>query len=50
MLRNLVELFDESFLENIEDRITELEDYFETVYPGKKDPEYIQKLKGMCRE
>ena len=50
MLRNLVELFDESFLENMEGRISELEDYFLTVYPGKKDPEYIQKLKGMCRE
>ncbi len=50
MLRNLVELFDESFLDNMEVRISELEDYFLTVYPGKKDPEYIQKLKGMCRE
>ena len=50
MLRNLVELFDESFRDNMEDRIAELENYFATVYPGKKDPEYIQKLKGMCRE
>jgi len=50
MLRNLVELFDESFADNMEDRISELEDYFATVYPGKKDPEYIQRLKGMCRE
>ncbi|MHC4351666.1 MAG: glucosamine-6-phosphate deaminase [Planctomycetota bacterium] len=50
MLRNLVELFDESFLDNMEVRISELEDYFTTVYPGKKDPEYIQNLKGMCRE
>ncbi|MHC4703663.1 MAG: glucosamine-6-phosphate deaminase [Planctomycetota bacterium] len=50
MLRNLVELFDESFLGNMESRISELEDYFATVYPGKKDPDYIQKLKGMCRE
>ncbi|MHC4700514.1 MAG: glucosamine-6-phosphate deaminase, partial [Planctomycetota bacterium] len=50
MLRNLVELFDESFLSNMESRISELEDYFATVYPGKKDPDYIQKLKGMCRE
>lgn len=50
MLRNLVELSDESFLDNMEGRIAELEDYFATVYPGKKDPEYIQKLKGMCRE
>lgn len=50
MLRNLVELFDGSFLNNMEARINELEDYFTTVYPGKKDPDYIQKLKGMCRE
>jgi glucosamine-6-phosphate deaminase len=50
MLRNLVELFDKSFWDNKEDRIAELENYFATVYPGKKDPEYIQKLKGMCRE
>jgi glucosamine-6-phosphate deaminase len=50
MLRNLVELFDESFRDNMEDRIAELEHYFTTVYPGKKDLEYIQKLKGMCRE
>jgi len=50
MLRNLVELFDDSFLDNAEIRISELEDYFATVYPGKKDPEYIQKLKGMARE
>lgn len=50
MLRNLVELFDESCADNMEDRISELENYFATVYPGKKDPEHIQKLKGMCRE
>jgi len=50
LLRNLVELFAESFADNMEERISELEDYFATVYPGKKDPEYIQRLKGMCRE
>jgi len=50
MLRNLVELFDDSLLDNAEIRISELENYFATVYPGKKDPEYIQKLKGMARE
>ncbi|MBN2312496.1 MAG: hypothetical protein JXM79_01115 [Sedimentisphaerales bacterium] len=50
MLRNLVELFDGSFLSNMDARINELENYFATVYPGRKDPDYIQKLKGMCRE
>src|SRR4030095_14174261 len=28
----------------------ELIDYFESAYPGKQDPEHIQRLKGMCRE
>lgn len=50
MLRNLVELFDDGFLGNAEARISELEDYFATVYPGRKDPDHIQKLKGMARE
>jgi glucosamine-6-phosphate deaminase len=50
MLRNLIELYDESFLANLDHRIGELEDYFATTYPGKKDPDYIQRLKGMCRE
>lgn len=50
MLRNLVELFDDSFIKNMEGRIIELEEYFTNVYSGRKDPEYIQKLKGMCRE
>ena len=50
ILRNLIELSDESITDNMERRISELEYYFATVYPGKKDPEYIQKLKGMCRE
>jgi glucosamine-6-phosphate deaminase len=50
MLRNLIELFDASFLDNVDRRIGELGEYFALTYPGKKDPEYIQKLKGMCRE
>jgi len=50
MLRNLLELFDASFLDNVGRRIAELGEYFSNTYPGKKDPEYIQKLKGMCRE
>jgi glucosamine-6-phosphate deaminase len=31
-------------------RIDELINYFETQYPGKKDLDHIQRLKGMCRE
>lgn len=50
LLRNLVEVFDEARLENLRDRTQELEHYFATQYPGKKDPDYIQRLKGMARE
>ena len=50
LLRNLIELLGERFLDNIDGCIAELEDYFATAYPGKKDPEHIQKLKGMSRE
>ena len=50
LLRNLIEVFDESDLENLLDRVNELINYFETQYPGKRDLPHIQKLKGMCRE
>jgi glucosamine-6-phosphate deaminase len=50
MLRNLIELFGNSFLRDMDRRIGELEDYFDTAYPGKKDPQHVQKLKGMSRE
>lgn len=50
VLRNLITIFDEHDLTNIKHRIDELENYFETQYPGKKDLEYIQRFKGMVRE
>lgn len=50
LLRNLIEIFEESSLDNLRDRIDELISYFETQYPGKKDLPYIQLLKGMMRE
>lgn len=50
LYRNLVELFGEPQKEKVEDHVEELIDYFESAYPGKKDPEHIQRLKGMCRE
>ncbi len=50
LLRNLMEVYDESSLSAIGDRMTELKHYFGSVYPGQKDPEAIQRLKGMCRE
>ncbi len=49
-LRNLVVVYEETNLDDIKNRIPELEHYFETQYPGKKDPQYIQRLKGMSRE
>ncbi len=50
MLRNLIELFGADRLAHVDRHLTELDDYFTSTYPGKKDPEHIQKLKGMCRE
>jgi len=50
LLRNLIQLFDEHDLNNLKHRTAELQHYFETQYPGKKDPDFIQRLKGMCRE
>jgi glucosamine-6-phosphate deaminase len=50
LCRNVIELFGEKTTDKVEDRVEELIDYFETAYPGKKDPDYVQRLKGMCRE
>ncbi len=50
MLRNLVELIDVNSLQDVERCVAELEEYFASAYPGKKDPERIQRLKGMSRE
>ena len=50
LLRNLVAVYDETDLRAIRHRMEEIEHYFQTIYPGKKDPENIQRLKGMCRE
>ncbi len=50
LLRNLVSLFDGEKGEKLVERINELISYFETQYPGKKDPPDIQRLKGMMRE
>lgn len=49
-LRNLIAIYDTIDLSEIKKRIAELETYFLTQYPGKKDPEDIQKFKGMARE
>ncbi|MCA9735125.1 glucosamine-6-phosphate deaminase [candidate division KSB1 bacterium] len=50
LLRDLIAVFDERDFQNLKDRIIELDSYFEKQYPGKKDLEYIQRLKGMSRE
>ncbi len=50
LLRNLITIFEEYDRQNIKNRLPELEHYFKTQYPGKKDPQHIQQLKGMCRE
>jgi glucosamine-6-phosphate deaminase len=50
LLRNLIEIHEETDLRAILDRVQEIKHYLRTVYPGKKDPEPIQRLKGMCRE
>jgi glucosamine-6-phosphate deaminase len=50
LLRCLTEVFDETDLSNLKDRIDELLHYFQSEYPGKKDLPHIQRIKGMCRE
>jgi glucosamine-6-phosphate deaminase len=50
LLRNIIFIYKDADLESFEDRIKELIQYFKTQYPGKKDVENVQRLKGMCRE
>jgi glucosamine-6-phosphate deaminase len=50
LYRSLVEVYDERDRVELSNRIDELISYFETQYPGKKDLDHIQRLKGMCRE
>ena len=50
LLRNLIEIYEETALEYLEDRVDELINYCRTQYPGKKDIEHVQKIKGRIRE
>ncbi|NOY09541.1 MAG: glucosamine-6-phosphate deaminase [Spirochaetes bacterium] len=50
LTRNLIHIFNEKELQQLEYRIDELINYFNTQYPGKKDIRHIQLLKGMSRE
>ena len=49
-LRNLTELYGSMNQQMIEERISELDNYFTKQYPGQKDDGRIQRLKSMCRE
>ncbi len=49
-LRNLIEVYGNSNIEFLNEKINELIVYFQTQYPGKKDTPDVQKLKGMLRE
>ncbi len=50
LVRDLIEIFDDTSSEGLQARIEELVHYFQSAYPGKKDLPHIQRLKGMCRE
>jgi glucosamine-6-phosphate deaminase len=49
-VRDLSAVYGLSATAALRDKIEELQYYFETQYPGKKDPREIQQLKGMARE
>ncbi len=50
LLRNMIELYEDESLDNIQQRCIELLNYFATQYPGKKDMALVQQLKGRVRE
>jgi glucosamine-6-phosphate deaminase len=50
MLRNLVEVYRTSDMKVLKLRTHELREYFESQYPGAKDPPDIQMFKGTIRE
>ena len=50
LLRNVLELHEEDSLDNVQQRLAELANYFATQYPGKKDTPIVQQLKGRMRE
>lgn len=49
-LRNMIEIFEDDSAHNLQQRLTELQNYFRTQYPGKKDIAIVQQLKGRMRE
>lgn len=50
LLRNLIGFYRTHDLRTIRSRVDELIGYLRTQYPGAKDPQHIQLLKGMVRE
>ncbi|MGH1364365.1 MAG: glucosamine-6-phosphate deaminase [Calditrichia bacterium] len=50
LIRNILFLYDLRDLEEVRAKTRELIAYFKEQYPGKKDVEDVQRLKGMCRE
>ncbi len=50
LLRNLTIVYDTIDINVIQMKIAELLHYFASGYPGQKDREDVQRLKGMCRE
>jgi len=50
LVRNMIAIYEEDSPIYLTDRVKELINYFETQYPGKKDVQHVQKLKGMQRE
>ncbi len=50
MLRNLIEVYNSSDLRVLRLRVKELAEYFQTQYPGAKDPPDVQVFKGTIRE
>lgn len=50
LVRNMIEIYEEDNPTYLKDRVEELINYFKKQYPGKKDIQHVQKLKGMQRE
>ncbi len=50
LLRDIIEIYKDDNLTDIENRVDVLINYFSEQYPGKKDISEVQKLKGMLRE
>jgi glucosamine-6-phosphate deaminase len=50
LLRNLIDVYRTNDLSELRTRINRLHEYLNTQYPGAKDPEDVQTLKGTFRE